>query len=172
MALGKLSQSSCCWNCAVHTNLLSELALSPRFGHEISRACWLPHLKPYHLELFIPKASGSWATDTCWACATWKINLKFEIYNQTESSLVMVFLCSQTELWITKRSTKFVETGCPHCLSSQHNLTDVPQWKVLHLSVLTSTKIPVANHFSSSCQFIFVNHLVAAALLLSGKALL
>lgn len=171
MALGKLAQPSCCWNCAVHTSLVYELT----YPHALAiraHVCRLPHLKPCTaFGIFTPKARGTWAAGTCWACATWRICLKFENYGQMESSPLMAFLRSQTELRITKGTTKFVETGCPHSLSSQHNLTEVPQWKVLHLSVLACTKIPATNPFSSSCQFIFVNHLVAAALLLSGSTL-
>lgn len=160
MALGKMAQSSCCWNCALQASLVHELILSPCFDHNSSCACWLLHPKPYTaFENFHSQSQWELSSWHCWACATWRISLKFENYDQMGSSPLVTFLCSQTELRITKSSTKLVDTGCPHWLFSQHNLTKASQWKILHLPVLTCTKIPATNHFSSSCQFISVNHL-------------
>lgn len=59
MALGKLAQASCCWNCAVHTSLVYELtyprALAIR-AHMFAGCLISNHAQ--HLEFSHPKPEG------------------------------------------------------------------------------------------------------------------
>lgn len=97
-----MAQASCCWNCAAHTSLVYELTSSPCFAHKSSRSCWcLISNHTQHFEFSYPKPVGAEQLALAELVQLEELVLKFENYDQMESSPLMEFLCSQNELRIT-----------------------------------------------------------------------
>lgn len=155
MALGKLAQSSCCRNCAVCTSRVYELTmLSLYFGLKSSHACWLSHLKPYMTFRPLICTQSQWKLSNWHLLSTCNLENWFEIWKLRPNGVPTPHGVFPFPDWVVNDWEGWQVCRDRHirCLSSQHNLTKVLWSKVLHLSLLTSTKIPIANPFSSSCH--------------------